>query len=115
MLKLQVGVPKSKGEARAKRTFFGFFIGAAVGGVIGYAQGDDPPCSGWECVYYHRATALEKAAGFGLAFGTLASILGYISGSIAPGTNWESVELPVKIEYDPKDEGSIEVGIFQLF
>ncbi len=83
----------------------GLLAGAAVGGVLGYAEGDDPPCGpeDWICLGF---TANEKAAiagvmgaGYGAIGGLLLgaaigttdayeyedSLVPHISATIAPG------------------------------
>lgn len=70
---------------RARGAGEGFLIagglGVAVGVVLGFADGDDPPCAdtAWLCF---RFSAGEKATLGGIAFGSLGGLIGLVVGAV---------------------------------
>lgn len=73
----------------------GFLVGAFSGFMIGYLDGDDPPCDkpGWGCLLYVQSTAEEK----GFMGAVLLSLPGAITGAII-GSGRKKYQLHGKIE-----------------
>ncbi len=59
----------------------GLLVGAAGGAVVGYASGDDPPCSdeSWFCLSF---SAGEKAEILGVYAGGLGAVSGLVLGGL---------------------------------
>lgn len=69
-------------------TVYGLASGAALGAVVGYASGDDPPGQ------YFSLTAEENAAFAAILFGGLGTVVGTVVGIVAPRSRWEVVSSP---------------------
>jgi hypothetical protein len=61
--------------------------GALLGIVLGFASGDDEPCS-WVCF-----SAEEKAAVGGIALGITGGVIGLIAGALTTTDEWREVPL----------------------
>lgn len=80
-LEISHAVESNAGRAALK----GFFIGAAVGALLGVASGDDPPG-------FISFTAGDKALILGLSGGGVGALLGLLSGS-SPHERWEPLSV----------------------
>lgn len=63
----------------------GVLIGVGGGAVLGFADGDDPPCpsdSGHVCSMYTQSTAADKAMIGGILLGMLGGIVGGVVGLV---------------------------------
>ena len=63
-----------------KNLLIGTLIGVTLGGIVGYAQGDDSCTSGW-CFW--SLTAEDKAVLNGMGFGVLGAGIGALSASFS--------------------------------
>lgn len=92
------------GSNRGTSAMYGFAIGLGVGGILGYAGGED--CSGeaWEwCMFSRNETAV-----FGAVLGAVAGgIIGLIVGH---GDRWQEAAVPARISVVPRGTRSISVS-----
>ena len=68
----------------------GLLGGAALGAIMGYADGNDPPCMSNElfgCLFYVRQTAAEKATIDGVLLGITGALTGTVIGALAGHTD----------------------------
>jgi hypothetical protein len=88
---------------------WGFFAGAVIGGIVGFASGDDPP--GW-----FSMTAGEKAAAGAIGFGALGALVGGISGALTHSDRWEPVDLEnVVLTLSPRYDGGVSLSLNYSF
>ena len=81
-----IGIIKTRNKnSIINRSLIGLITGAAIGGIIGLASGDDPPCSGW-CIMWFSAA---DKAGIG---GTIGAISGAGIGAL---TGLIKIKIPI--------------------
>ena len=90
-----------------RRSLLGGLGGAAVGGLLGYATGEDPPsdqgCAA--CAPSLRPmTRKEKAGAGALVVGGLGFFIGFFSG-LGGGERWERVPLPARVSTTFRGDG----------
>ena len=78
----------------------GFLIGAAAGGVLGYAGGSDCSSSDWIC-FSRGETAVFSAALFGAVGAGVGSVVGWVN----PSERWEPVALPGSARFTLRSDG----------
>ncbi len=89
----------------------GFVAGAAVGGVIGYAGGDDPPAS---CFMF--CTAGDKARVSGVLLGGAGAVVGLIAGAFIKSDRWKEVPLErLSVSIVPQRDGRFRLGMSVSF
>jgi len=85
----------------------GLLVGAAVGGVLGYAAGSDCPTSQGSGYFnfnmcFGRGFYAEAGA---LGLGTVGAVIGAVSGWVNPTERWDAVRLPaggtMALRFDP--------------
>lgn len=91
----------SKGSNRRASAVTGGLIGLGLGGIIGYAAGDD--CSDREFICFPRE---ETAVGGALLGGALGSLVGLLVGH---GERWRDTALPARVSVVPTGTRSISV------
>lgn len=77
---LRIGM-EPRGRSALRGFGIGLLTGAVIGGIIGFADGDDP--AGW-----FSFTAEEKALLFGGALGVAGGTLGGVIGLASPRSRW---------------------------
>jgi hypothetical protein len=81
--------PRSRSAALGRGLGFGFLAGAAVGAMLGYADGDDECAEGDWCIL--DLSAGDKAVVGGAVIGGLGAAIGALVGAFYPGERWERV------------------------
>jgi hypothetical protein len=76
----------------------GLLVGGALGGVLGFASGDDP-----QEQWFHM-TRGEKAVLGAATFGTVGFAIGFVS-SLSRGEGWERVALPPRVSVSGRGDG----------
>ena len=88
------------GTERGRTATIGGVIGLAVGGVLGYASGDD--CSDQDFICFPREdTALAGAA--------LGALLGAGIGYLVGGERWQDAGLPARVGFVPTSSRSMVI------
>jgi len=77
--------------------------GALIGGAIGFASGDDPPCEGFFCFRY---SAEEKAGAGALIGGVLGAALGGVVGAATKSERWAAVR-PTSLRLTAQTNGGL--------
>jgi hypothetical protein len=96
---------RSAGGGFLRGAGIGLAAGATVGALAGALSGDDPPCQ--DC--WFRFSAGEKAAIDGVLLGGVGTILGGVTGAVAPGERWERAGEPkvrLTAQTDPSGRGA---------
>jgi hypothetical protein len=98
-----LSVEVSRGTRRAAGAGWGALLGLAIGGVIGFASGNDS-CGGdaWFCL--NRPWAAGVGATAGLASG---SLIGLVVGSFE---RWRDAGVPTSLSVVPTGGGSLSIG-----
>jgi hypothetical protein len=85
------GGKRSRPAAIGRGAGFGALLGASVGAVLGFADGDDECAEGNWCII--QFSAADKAVMGGLAVGVLGGAVGGILGAANPGERWQRVPI----------------------
>lgn len=91
----------STGSDRGASATKGAVIGLAIGGVVGFAAGED--CSDADFICFSRDATAAGGAAAGVALGF---IIGLIAGG---GERWEDTAIP-RVSVDPTGARSISIG-----
>lgn len=89
----------STGNEFFKGAGWGFLIGAVIGAIAGYLDGDDPPG-------FLSYTAGEKATMIGVVLGLVGAAIGGIRALIVGADTWTSVPLSEVRGVPPPDYGA---------
>lgn len=101
---------RSTGTGILQGLGLGFLTGAAFGALAGFADGDDPPSTGWD---FFRFTAGEKAAILGGGLGITIGVAGAIVGGIAGQHTYYELPRTLGLETDlsePRVTGIVRGG-----
>ena len=106
----EVAVPRSsvarlevsQGTRRGASARTGGLIGLLVGGVLGYASGDDCKDTDWVCFDRSSTMAMGASAGAGLGL-----IIGFIVGS---SERWRESGVPMQLSVAPTRAGSLSIA-----
>ena len=95
-------VSRGKKSNVGKGLGIGFLAGAALGAVIGFAAGDDPPG-------FLAFSSEQKAAAGAILGGLAGGVIGGVVGATGPSERWETVPLDqIRVSLTPRG-GGLEV------
>lgn len=105
----EVAVPRSsvtrlevsQGTRRGATARTGGLIGLLIGGVLGYAAGDDCNDTDWVCFDRSSTMAMGASSGAGLGL-----IIGFIAGSTE---RWRESGVPMQLSVAPTRVGSLSI------
>ena len=105
----EVAVPRSsvarlevsQGTSRGASARTGGLIGLLVGGVIGYAAGDDCSDTDWICFDRPSTMAMGASAGAGIGL-----IIGFVAGATE---RWRESGVPMQLSVAPTRVGSLSI------
>ncbi len=111
VFELQLARQRSLGAGMARGARIGAFAGGVVLGVVGYASGDDRPCSGGFGLCFSFSAETKALLGL-IGGGVGGGIVGGVVGAAFPGTHWESIYEAGRVAPIARVSGNgVQVGV----
>jgi outer membrane receptor protein involved in Fe transport len=107
----RVEVSRGKASSKVGRNgMIGLVGGAAIGGLLGFASGDDPPRNDPVPVFQlDPLSRNDKAALGAIGLGVVGLVGGVLSG-ISRGERWERVSLPPRVSVSGRGDGVLALS-----